>query len=347
MGDGTYGAIVLGSGPAGSSAAYHLSRCGLKDILVIERLSDERFSNYHSICGEAVSDRSMKAAGLECDAVRRIDAIEISFSGDIRARIPVKGSIIDRPSFLNGLISESGAERIHVTARKVTFSDGMYRVDLGDRIVSAPMLIGADGAHSVVRRDLFGTRPEEMVPIENCLLPGESDGVLRFTVSERMKGAYEWRFPSHDGMVSVGSVCGWDRPEGVVSKGARHIPIGKVPEVSDGIGCCLVGDAAGLPNPLCSGGIGAALISGRKAAEALSSGMPDLYSDFIRKDRMFDPRFMEVHRTFEGWTDAEIADAMSPFRNGYSVPRGLYAMIRRPSMARVYFGCWMGFRIGW
>lgn len=129
--------------------------------------------------------------------------------------------------------------------------------------------------------------------------------------------------------------------------GCRHIPIGRLDKVTDGVGCYLVGDAAGLPNPLCFGGIGAALISARFAAEAACYQKPVSYSRFIERDPMFDRRFMDAHRVVSGCGMEEAKDLLEPFRDGYSIPRGLLAMVRRPRYARAYFGMWRGFRIGW
>ena len=118
-------------------------------------------------------------------------------------------------------------------------------------------------------------------------------------------------------------------------------------KVTDGRGCYLVGDAAGLPNPLCYGGIGAALVSSRHAADAAANKKPVSYARFIERDPMFDKRFMEVHRITAGCGMEEAEDLLEPFRGVYSLPRGLLSMMRRPRYARVYFGMWRGFKVGW
>jgi flavin-dependent dehydrogenase len=102
-----------------------------------------------------------------------------------------------------------------------------------------------------------------------------------------------------------------------------------------------------LANPLCYGGIGAALLSGRKAAEGIARGDLSGYAAWVRKDRMFDPHFMDALETFKGWDEKDYADAVKPFRKGYSLIRGAYAMLRRPRWANVYMSIWMAFRKGW
>ena len=48
-----YDVVIVGAGPAGSSAAWFLSGSGLR-VAVIERLSDEKLPEYHRICGGGI-----------------------------------------------------------------------------------------------------------------------------------------------------------------------------------------------------------------------------------------------------------------------------------------------------
>ena len=48
-------AVVVGSGPAGLSAALYLSANGMH-VMVIDRLSDSGFKRYHSVCGDSLCE---------------------------------------------------------------------------------------------------------------------------------------------------------------------------------------------------------------------------------------------------------------------------------------------------
>ena len=135
-------------------------------------------------------------------------------------------------------------------------------------------------------------------------------------------------------------------PEGTISSGARHIPFGGVPEAVSG-NAMIVGDASGLANALCYGGIGAAMLSGRKAAEAVMSGRPGTYGRWYSRSIYTNPHFMKAHRQFSDWNDEDISTAMRPFRRGYSVGRGFMAILRHPKFANVYFATWIAFKVGW
>lgn len=346
----TYDVVIVGAGPGGMSAARTISGSGMK-AAVIERLSEDGIRRYHSTCGEAVSARMFGRIGWTPSSVTaRTRAISISMPGGIRIEMPAEGLIVDRPRMLAELRALSDADFIEGSVMSVSEDAEGYTAILSDgRIVCTKWLIGADGAHSVVRRDIFGEGYTDRIQVVNCIAEGDGGDVLGFVVGQGYAGGYGWRFPSGPGRVSVGFPSGYEDPrimDGLVSWGARDLPFGVVDATAKGR-CILIGDAACLANPLCYGGIGAAMLSGRKAAEAVIEGRSESYARWVSRDRMFDPRFMDAHRMFSSWTDEEIADAMHPFRKGYSMVRGLYAMVRRPRWARVYMGVFLAFRLGW
>ena len=338
--------LIVGSGLSGLSAAYHLSGSGVEDVVVVERMSG-RFERYHRTCGEAVSHRMMDRAGISRGSVvRDVDAVRIN-CGDVCMRIPAKGSIIDRVSLLKELREASGAEVVTDSIISVRRDGDSFIASSHDQEYRCRHLIGADGAFSIVRKCIFGTVPQSKLACVNNIVRGDSDtSTLDFTVSPKYSGAYRWDFPSKDGYRSMGYVSGTDDIQGYEERGIRFIPLGRSERVVEG-NCYLVGDAAIMPNPMCYGGIGAALLSGRKAAEAIASGRPDSYSRWVDRDVMFDPHFMDALETFRSWTPEDYDDAVRPFRKGYSLPRGIYAMLRRPKWANLYFSIWMAFRRGW
>lgn len=340
--------LIIGSGPGGMSAAHHLGRLGVGGVTVLERMGDDAYARYHSICGEAISDRMIRKVGIRPEGVtREVDAIGIDFPGGVSIRIPVKGVIVDRVRMLRSIRDSLGCRIIRGNAASVSKEGDRYMVRLSDGSeIRCNHLIGADGAHSTVRRDIFGKGLISFMPIVNNIVEGDGGSILRFMVGRQYLGGYKWEFPSSEGRMSVGYPKGTDDVPAPISRGARDMPIGRLDRYVDGR-CYLVGDAACMPNQLCFGGIGAAMLSGRKAAEAVAADRPGRYQKWASGCILTDPHFKRAHDDFTGWDDADIARAMKPFRNGYSIPRGLIAIVRNPRWANVYMSCWIGFSRGW
>ena len=339
--------LIVGAGLAGLSAAMHMARLGIKDVTVIERMSGERYGRYHRTCGEAVSERSVRLSGMDRSCiVRPIEGIKVSYR-DISMYIRSKGYIIDREALLENMRRCSDANIISGSVTAIEATDDGYTVSTTAGDFSCNYLIGADGAFSVVRKSIFGTSPVIKLPVSNRIVEGDSDSsVLDFEICSDVPGTYSWDFPSKDGLRSMGSIIGTGDASESKESGIRFIVSGSDRTVVKG-GCCLVGDAAMLINPISYGGIGAALISGCRAAESIAKDDLQSYRRWILKDVMFDRHFMESYDTVSSWTVKDIEDALVPFRKGYSVAKGLYAMMRRPKWASVYTSIWMGFRHGW
>lgn len=339
--------LIVGAGPAGCSAAYHLSKLGVGNVTVIERMPEHRYERYHRTCGEAVSDSMLSSSGMpDGYGIRRVTRIRMSHK-DVRIEIPVRGWIIDRNALLKGILEESGARVVQdsVVAIERTEEGFLIRCKGGEHLCR--YLIGADGAFSVVRKQIFGTSPEIRFPAVNNIVESDDvDDALGFEISERYPGAYRWDFPSASGTRSIGYLAGTDDVPDPKERGIRYIVAGRSRRVVEGC-CCIVGDAAMLANALCYGGIGVALLTGRKAAEAIAAGDLNRYSRWVSRSSLFDHHYMDAEETFMSWKEADIDDAVRPFKGGYSVLRGLYAMLRRPGWANVYISIWMAFRHGW
>jgi len=342
------GIVIAGAGLAGLSAAAELSRLGIDDVIVMERMQGDHYDRYHRICGEAVSYRMLDSASASRrSVVRDIDTLDMRTSSGITVRVPVKGAIVDRNRLLEELRSSCHARFVRGSVTGVRRDADGFVVTCSGTEYRCRYLVGADGAFSAIRRGVFGTGPGRAVPAVNNIVKGDGGGnTIRFIVSERYKGTYRWEFPSSDGYMSIGYIKDLDDQEPYEERGTRFLVTGRPASVVDG-NCCLVGDAACLVNPLCYGGIGAALLSGRKAAEAIAKKDLSRYARWIDRDIMFSRRFYSASEKFSLWDDVTIDDAMRPLSRKYSVIRGIWAMARRPKYADVYVAVYIALHRGW
>ena len=161
-----------------------------------------------------------------------------------------------------------------------------------DGVLSAAVVVGADGAESVVRRSL-GIGPNRAGRMAIALRgyapqPPGTDGVQVLLTTERRWPAYAWSFPLGDGRANVGYgelVSGGVNREGLIAGltallpgveadglKAHRLPLSTGrPRQPDGR-VLLAGDAASLINPLTGEGIFYAVLSGALAGAAAVRG---------------------------------------------------------------------------
>ncbi len=341
-------AVIVGSGPSGSAAAYFLASKGF-NVICIDRLDGEGFSRYHSICGECISEKGARTIGLQPQEIRnRVSEFRIDWPGGKITRVKVKGFIIDRVKVIARLRRESeqnGAKYITSAVSSVEKTENGYRTVLrsGEEILSQ-YVIGADGAYSTVRKCLFECRPQKILQVDMRVLdkPPEFPETIRFGL--KGKGNYYcWDFPYGNGS-SVGAVRGHlDCDEGI--RGARGIPIGWPDGIVSG-NAVLIGDAGGMVNPLSFGGLRIAFETAKRAADAIASGNPEAYESWWRKSPLSDRRFMELSEKFAAYEDHDYEYFASHLGGGFW-SGGAISVITRPRMAWMYFGCLMVIRNGW
>lgn len=300
-----YDVAVVGAGPAGSVAAREIAAAGLRVVVVEEHPQVGRPVH----CAGLVTARTLEAAGVsEKDLVLNQirGAIVHTPAGN---QVAVGGDkthalVIDRP-----LLDQRLAERAQeagatlMLERRVT---GVERTDRGMRlemargrarsVLEASLVVGADGARSLVARCTGTAAPEESIVATGGEISGgalTSDMVEVFVHPDLAPGWFGWLIPVGDGVarVGTGSAVGGASPRRLLDglmdrhahlRSARYlrlqggvIPVAPVRQVASP-GVMLVGDAAGQVKPTSGGGIYTSILAGklcaRVAAEALRRG---------------------------------------------------------------------------
>jgi geranylgeranyl reductase family protein len=286
-------AIVVGAGPAGSTAAFRLARAGAR-VLMLDR---ERFPR-DKPCGGGLTVRAVKQLPVSVDAVVEevVDRFEFGFR--YRARFERGGReplvLMTQRRRLDAHLADQAAaagadfrDDVRATALEVGPAEATVRFD--GAAATAPVVIGADGVNGLTAKALgFGNRRHGVALEGNVSYAhAREERWRRRAVVDlgAVPGGYAWVFPKGE-HVNVG-VGGW------VSEGPRlrehleracskyGLPHGRLeslrgfrlpmrrPGEAPLLGrVMLVGDAAGLVDPLSGDGIYEALLSSRLAAEA-------------------------------------------------------------------------------
>jgi flavin-dependent dehydrogenase len=210
--------------------------------------------------------------------------------------------MVMRSDFDAFLLARSGADVLEgVAVTGVREDDHRVQVQAGDRSLTARYLVGADGATSQVAKCLGLRRERQWGGSLEAEVPLDGDGALAQAYGNRavfamgsLSWGYSWVFPKGDTLsVGIGRV----RPGRADLRKALHreaerlgiclddakayghpLPCYQTPRWPWGRGaqeplatrrCLLVGDAAGLLDPLIGEGIRYAIVSARLAAEAI------------------------------------------------------------------------------
>jgi geranylgeranyl reductase family protein len=285
-----YDVIVVGAGPAGTAAAYDLAAGGLS-VLLLDRAAFPRTKP----CAGGLTVKAYRALRYDVGpVVQRVCRHMVIARGLKRQRtltVDVPLVFMTRRMeldhfCLNQTLQAGATFEMVKEIASVTAQRGYVEIGTDRMVLRSRFLIGADGANSRIRRCcapfpefVRGFAIEAQVPLR-----GAMDQHMTFDFGQAPWG-YGWVFPKAD-HVNVGlytcreavrltpqqlsAYCreriGSAKPEKMA---AHAIGLGGWGYVPNSNRIFLVGDAAGLADPLLGEGLHNAIRSGQAAAGAI------------------------------------------------------------------------------
>lgn len=319
--------VVVGGGPAGSTAATDLARAG-RSVLLLDR------GGRIKPCGGAIPPQLIREFEIPAHLLcARIQSARMVSPSDRQVDMPIEGGfvgMVNRDRFdewLRTRAVDAGAER-----RTGTFcgldstadADALVHYEVPGaggrseaREVRARCVIGADGARSrVARARVPGAAEMPYVSAYHEIVRSPADGHGDFNPvrcdvyyqGRLSPDFYGWVFP-HGETTSVGvgtaregfslkgavadlrRAAGLDQAETLRREGAP-IPMHPLRRWDDGRQVVLAGDAAGVVAPASGEGIYYAMAGGRFAAEAADAFCASGQARCLQLARK---RFMQAH----------------------------------------------------
>lgn len=306
--------LVVGAGPAGSSAAKHAALNGA-NVLMIDKKSE---IGTPKRCAEGVSKEGLKKLGIkpssrwitqEIDGFRLIspNRTDVWLNEDT-VKLPEVGYVLERKVFDKHMAMD--AARAGAKIRVKTLARGLERKDnhvivkaesMGEKFdIKAKIVIGADGPESRIGRwgGLTAVKPKNMESCAQFEMVGvelEDPNSNEIYFGNVAPGGYAWIFSKGDDIANVGlgilatettktayehllefvKTCEATKNAVAVEFNIGGDPVGGLLKklVTDNL--MIVGDAAGMVNPLTGGGIIEGMTGGVIAGEIAAAALKD------------------------------------------------------------------------
>jgi len=306
-----YKVIVAGAGPAGSTTAYECARRGLP-VLLLDRAAFPR----DKPCGGGVTIRAAKLLPFDIAPVveRTISGMNISWRQTQDFDRTYDGAItyLTQRRRLDAFLVEKAVEAgavfaQHAPVKELRRAGNATEVLAGGVWYRGDSIVAADGANGVTAK-LAGieTRLNNGIALEGNFTPGGGvphkwHEAIDFDIGD-VPGGYGWVFPKGDHL-NVG-VGGWrmagptlrrrlDRlarsqgfdPGAIWGLRGHLLPVRTRASRLVNRNALVVGDAAGLLDPLTGEGIYAAIHSGQAAARHLEAYLSGAAADLSGYER--------------------------------------------------------------
>jgi geranylgeranyl reductase family protein len=344
---------IVGAGPGGSATAHFLATRGV-DVLLLDRAEFPR----DKTCGDGLTPRALRVLetmGILPEVLRHgcaIDSYEVVAPNGKRTRADTKGLVVPRLELddiiLRRAISSGAQFRGGVTVERVEADTGGVTIATRHEGITAKRAVVATGAATGVltRSGILRQQPRAMLAARAYFEGVPSGSSFELYFGGVPQPGYGWVFPIEGGVVNAGVgylpkhtnvatrgvfepwvQARWPAARAVGEMRGYPIRVDFLSAPTFAQRTLLVGEAAGLVNPLTGEGIDYALESGQIAAEHLLQEpfRPAAYHAQLHA------RFQKIFRFSENVRDwyckPPLLNVLVPLANRYPELRQLLASI--------------------
>ena len=299
-----YDVAIIGSGPAGASAAFRLAEKGLKCVII----EKEKLPRYKT-CGGGFVFRGRKNMPFDISDVveREFNTVDIYFDSQklffkTHREKPIV-TMIMRDTFDHLIVQKSqklGVDLVEGEALTGIELGEIAQLQTSKQLIQSRFVIAADGALSPTAKLAGWPETRMMCPALEYELQVRDEDFERLSKSARfdidaVPMGYGWSFPKKTHLsVGVGNFMKKNKRAHLkkyyqnyletlniqhIAESSAHGFIIPITPRKDGFvrqNIFLIGDAAGFADPLTAEGISNSIYSGKLAAKAIASSEMDL-----------------------------------------------------------------------
>jgi digeranylgeranylglycerophospholipid reductase len=359
-----YQTIIIGAGPAGLMAGKYL-----ENALILDKKQE---IGKPIQCGEGISKKALEIQSIKPDSswisceLHKMERIMPNGKAIGRFHEESIGYILDRIAFEKFLANQSKAEiQLNSKVLDLEYKDNLWIVRVeNNQTFKAKYLIGADGFNSIVRQKVFPENQEkiEFIPAIEYLMEIEKEidtKIAKFYLdNEKYNQGYAWIFPKSKNTANIGIGAKGNLKdafdeflEKIVKKECGNFKFlenisGVIPIRKDEINICknnaiLIGDAAGLADPIFKGGMNQAMRSAKIAAECILKEETNLYESKINLMPFVSPKLIEAKKilySFNNQTLNELGELLEEKGTSYlKTPQGFIKLLSKPELRKNSF----------
>jgi flavin-dependent dehydrogenase len=326
---------IIGAGPGGLVTGLKLLEAGFKPTII-----EKRPEIISTLCAEGLSKETLDRVPFgpwNAYGGHYFEKATFIFPSGQKAYVSKPCYTMDRTAWFRAMAKKFEAEGGTLVLGKEMNEENL-------KALNFDLLIDASGPTSFIARKLVGNTMQSKPGVQYRMrLEGYAFDGMEFFLDKRYSDEYSWIFMKGQ-TANVGLLGQWPQLDKfvqdkglkgeVLRKEAWPIPFFGTKYQSDDAKILLMGDAAGITNPLTKGGMAGCIFAAEVLVQCLKEGKPQEYEARLKAHPVVAPEYGLALKYFQEMTNEQL-DKLGNRANGKELthlPAGFKAKLLLASL---------------